>query len=501
MSQLRWIVPFVLLIGVMSPSVALATPQRAPVQQDCEALNTGSVRIEHTEVVSAGDTLPSYCRVTGTLSRTIGYEIRLPTQEWNGKFYMTGCGGFCGAVNADACNFALARGYAIAATDGGHTAGSGDGSWGYNNRRAEVDWAFRAVHTVAGHAKRTIRSFYGESPAYSYFSGCSGGGREALMSAQRFPGDFDGIIAGAPANYQAYLAGVSQTWIEQAQFDTDGNRVFTVEDARLVGQAIYAACDDIDGLADGVIDDPRACDVQPTELACPRHGEACLEPAAVEALTKIYASPTDTDGNVLYPGGLPPGSEPLWPGFSVGFGDGLSGGGNFAQEYLRYLAFPRDPGLDYSVLDFDFDTDVAKLRPYARLYNATRPSLAGFEATGGKLLLYHGWADPLITPYGTVAYYEALAANSGGLDATQAWARLYMFPGLGHCSGGPGPNQFDLLTPMEEWVERGIAPEAIVATGGVVPDRTRPVYPYPRVARYDGSGSIDEAANFGPITP
>lgn len=489
------LVASVLAVG----SAASAVPPDDGAIATCERLAGANANAE-VEVVGASPTLPEYCRVAGQLSGRIGFEVRMPTTTWNGKFYMTGCGGFCGNVNADACNAALARGYAIAASDGGHTASSGDGSWGYDDTRAEVDYAFLAVHRTAVHAKSLIRHHYGQGPSYSYFAGCSGGGREALMSAQTYPNDFDGIIAGAPANRQAYLAGVSQAWIEQAQFDSDGARVFTVADAQLVGQAVYAACDDVDGLADGVIDDPRNCDVEPADLACPS-SDPCLDPEAVTALAKIWDSPRDSSGTALYPGGLPAGSEPLWPGFSVGFGDGLSGGGNFAQEYLRYLAFPRDPGLDYSLFDFDFDTDVKDLRPRANLYNATSDNLGGFEANGGKLILYHGWADPLITPYGTVAYYDDLVDNSGGLAATQEWARLFMFPGMGHCSGGPGPNQFDALTLLEDWVEDGQAPERIVATGGVVPDRTRPVFPYPAVARYDGSGSIDEADNFVPVTP
>ncbi len=480
-------------------SAASAGPPTDDVVATCERLARSGANDE-VEVIEESPTLPEYCKVAGALSKRIGFEIRLPTTIWNGKFYMTGCGGFCGNVNADACNAALARGYAIAATDGGHTAGSGDGSWGYNDIRAEVAWAFGAVHRVANHAKAQIRRHYGEGPEYSYFAGCSGGGREALMSAQKFPNDFDGIISGDPANFQAYLAGVSQSWIEQAQFDDSGARIFTVADSAVVGQAVYASCDDLDGLADGVIDDPRNCNIDPADLACPAT-DPCLDPAAVDALAKIWDSPRNSDGQALYPGGLPQGSEPLWPGFSVGFGDGLSGGGNFAQEYLRYLAFPRDPGPDYSLFDFDFDTDVNRLKPRAHLYNATSNDLSGFEANGGKLLVYHGWADPLITPYGTVAWYEDLTANSGGLTATQDWARLFMFPGLGHCSGGPGPNQFDTLTLMEDWVERGDAPERIIATGGVVPDRTRPVYPYPTVARYGGSGSIDDANNFVPVAP
>ncbi|MDH3293072.1 MAG: tannase/feruloyl esterase family alpha/beta hydrolase [Acidimicrobiia bacterium] len=488
--------------------VAAAPSDDGPTERCADLLKGNSDRAGEVEVVDASPDLPEYCRVVGTVSKTINYEVRLPTTAWNGKFYMTGCGGFCGNVNADACNAALARGYAIAATDGGHSGSSLDGTWGLDDRRAEIDWASRAVHLVAGNTKRLIRSYYGEAPAYSYFSGCSGGGREALMSAQTHPDDFDGIIAGAPANYQAYLAGVSQTWIEQAQFDDAGNRIFGVEKLGLIGAAVYDQCDGLDGLVDGQIDDPRNCDVISVvaSLACPPRpdGSDCLTAVEAEAVAKIYDSPRNRAGEALYPGGLPAGSEELWFFLSVGFGDDLSIGGSFAQEYHRYLAYTRDPGEIFSLFDFDFDTDVKRLNPMARIFNATSPNLGGFKANGGKLLLYHGYADPLITPYGTVAYYESVVDKMGGPEATAEFARLFLLPGMGHCGGGPGPSVVDYLTAMENWVENGVEPDELIASrpaGDGTVDRNRPVYPYPQVARYNGAGSIDDASNFGPVVP
>lgn len=473
----------------------------------CEELQRGRRGgIDQVEIIGAAGELPEYCRVVGTLGKTINYEVRMPTTAWNGKFYMTGCGGFCGNVDIDACNGALARGYAVAATDTGHTASPVDGSWGFNDRRAEVNWAFRAVHRVAVNTKQLIRSYYGERPSYSYFSGCSGGGREALMSAQRFPNDFDGIIAGAPANRQAFLAGVSQTWIERAQFDEAGNRIFGTEKLALIGAAVYDQCDGIDGLVDGQIDDPRNCGFEPAELLCPAGatGDDCLSAEEVEAVEKIYDSPRDSDGNALYPGGLPAGSEELWAFLSVGSGDDLSIGGSFAQEYHRYLAYRRDPGESFSIFDFDFDTGVRDLVPRSRLFNATSPNLRRFEANGGKLMMYHGYADPLITPFGTIAYYDDVVEGMGGEARTQDFARLFMLPGMSHCGGGPGPSVVDFLTPMENWVEQGVAPDQVVASrfaaDGTV-DRTRPVFPYPLVARYDGTGNTDDAANFAAATP
>lgn len=494
-----------MLVATVSPAGA-APPSDDPTAA-CERLLRGeSGRVGEVEIVAAADQLPEYCRVVGAVSQTINYEVRLPTTEWNGKFYMTGCGGFCGNVNADACNGALTRGYAIAATDGGHSASAVDGSWGLDDRQAEVDWANRAVHLVANNTKGLIREYYRVGPAYSYFSGCSGGGREALMSAQRHPSDFDGIIAGAPANSQAYLAGISQTWIELAQFDDSGNRVFGVDKLGLIGAAVYGQCDGIDGLVDGQIDDPRNCDFEPASLQCPAGttGPDCLTPDEVDALTKIYDSPRNTAGDALYPGGLPAGSETMWFFLSVGFGNNLSIGGRFAQEYHRYLAYPKDPGESFSLFDFDFDANADDLDAMANIYNATSPNLNGFQANGGKLLMYHGYADPLITPFGTIAYYESVVDKIGGDAATQDFARLFMLPGMGHCGGGPGPSVFDLLTPLENWVENGVAPDNIVASrfaaDGTV-DRTRPVFPYPMVARYDGTGSTDDAANFIGVIP
>ena len=306
-----WLTLVTVTVVVVSTVVpAAAAPPALDPHAACAGLHdAGRTQGGETEVVDAGGDLPEYCRVTGTVSQTINFEMRLPTTEWNGKFYMTGCGGFCGNVDADACNGALSRGYAIVATDTGHTGSALDGSWGLDNRPAEVDWAFRAVHLVATNSKQLIHRFYGMGPSFSYFSGCSGGGREALMSAQSYPNDFDGIIAGAPANFQAYLAGVSQTWIELAQFDEDGNRVLGVEKLPILADAVYAGCDGIDGLIDGQIDDPRNCDFDLDTLACPdgTNGPTCLTPEETEALSKIYDSPRSSDGQALYPGGLPHG--------------------------------------------------------------------------------------------------------------------------------------------------------------------------------------------------
>ena len=472
------------------------------VDDPCQTLwkGKGAGRIDSVSIVPQSGGLPEYCQVIGTLRSAIGYEVRLPTTEWNGKFYMAGCGGFCGYINAAVCDPALGRGYAIAVTDTGHIGSALDGSFGLDNPQAEKDWGFRAIHLVADATKKIIRKYYGRWPEYSYFEGCSTGGRQGLMEAQRFPDDFDGIIAGDPANYQTGLP-VSQSWFDLVNHDDMGQKILTFDKMPLISDSVFIACDGLDGLIDGLIDDPRNCYFDPTVLLCHDGNEDldCLSQAQVDVLIKLYGSAKNSDGEILYPGGLPKGSEAAWPGWSVGIGAGLSGGGNFAQECLRYLMFKHDPGESYSVFDFDYDEDVEALKAKAWVYNASNPDLKKFRDRGCKLMLYHGWADPLITPFGTIHYYEQVAQRMGGLPEIQKWFRLYLFPGMNHCGGGPGPNTFDLLTALENWVEQGIAPDKIVAAHftieGVL-DRTRPVYPYPMVARFKGTGSIDDADNF-----
>jgi len=468
-------------------------------------------------VVPAGEDLPAYCRVLGYVRPAINFEVRLPL-DWNGKFYMAGCGGFCGTVDAERAGFinavnpGLERGYAVSTMDSGHWgANVTDARWAHDNRIAEVDWGSRAVHETAKVTKALIAAFYGEPPARSYFQGCSTGGRMAAMEAQRFPDDFDGIIAGAPALDYTGLVATFFAWLVQANTGPDGEDILGPDVPGLVGPAALEACDTADGLEDGLIQDPRACDFDPASLQCAgEDAKGCLSAAEVATLEKWYGGAKNAAGEQLYPGGIPVGSEPYWWLWLTGDGEG---NGRlippFNDNFLKYMAFAEDPGHGYGPLDFDFERDPARLDVMAEIYNATDPDLGAFADAGGKLLMWHGWADAIVTPQLTVDYFEALEDAMGGRRATRDVARLFMVPGMDHCGllpGGPGISQagFDPLSALERWVEDGEAPERLLATKTDADGEglwTRPLCPYPEVARYQGSGSIDEAENFACVLP
>lgn len=498
----RWIavVITILLFSLFSIGEVLAGPV-----EGCQALlwSRNAGQINTADIVLSDGTLPEYCRVTGTLAPAVNFEVRLPTTGWNGKLLHQGGGAFCGSVSLDGANDALTRGYAVTATDTGHQGNPFDGSFGYNNTEAEIDFGFRAVHVVTEAAKHITHDYYRHWPRFSYFRGCSTGGRQALIEAQRFPEDFDGIIAGDPANFETGLD-VLISYRETVNRDAQHNQILPINKLALVRNAVYGACDSLDGLIDGIIDDPRRCNFDPAALQCPdgNPGINCLSSAQVDVLDKFYDAPRNSKGDPLYPGGEAKGSELGWPGVSIGipgvFPDGFGAGGVISQEAFRYLDFTKDPGPSYSIFDFNYDTDVEKLHPKAQIYNAD-DAPTGFRGRGGKLILYTGWADPQMSPSGVIYYYDRVVDQMGGLRRTQNWFRLFMVPGMYHCGGGPGPNTFDMLTPLENWVEHDVAPDQIIAshfTGGVV-DRTRPLCPFPKVARLKSAGlDINKAENF-----
>jgi feruloyl esterase len=481
--------------------------ENAPGRSDTNLLSTA--------VVPARAGLPAYCRVLGYVRPAINFEARLPLEGWNGKFHMAGCGGFCGFVDADragfinAINYALKRGYAVSATDAGHW-GSGvtDARWAHDNRPAEVDWGSRAVHETAQVTRALIEAFYGQAPDYAYFQGCSTGGRMAAMEAQRFAEDFDGIISGAPALDYTGLVATFFAWVTQANAGPDG-KLIGPDDVDLIQRAVLEACDAGDGLADGLIRDPRACDFDPTTLQCPAGGgTGCLSEAEVAVLEKWYGGAKNAAGEQLYPGGIPLGSEPFWRLWLTG--DAQGGGGlipYFGEDFLRYMAFADDPGPAYSIHQFDFEKDPARLDVMGAIYNATDPDLSAFRQAGGKLLMWHGWADTIVPPQLTVDYYEQVEARMGGRAATGDFFRLFMIPGMDHCGLQPGPGiteaGFDPLSALERWVEEGQAPEQLIATktdaAGAVLWR-RPLCPYPRSARYLG-GSTEQADRFECVAP
>ena len=436
-------------------------------------------------------TVPAACRVVGRVTPAINFEVWMPVADWNGKFQAVGGGGFAGVISYGAIATALARGYATASTDTGHA--TPGGSWALGHPELVTDFAFRAIHEMTVKAKAIISAFYGNGPRLSYFAGCSTGGRQGLMEAQRFPNDYDGIVAGAPANFWTHLdAGL--LWRGAATLKDPAAHLSTGKLA-VLNKAALAACDARDGAADGLIENPQACHFDPGTLLCPgAESEACLTAPQLEAARKIYGPALNPrTKQELFPG-MPPGSEQTWTA--------ASGGPQPFQipvETQKYLV-KGDANWDWKT--FDFDTDVAATdAKLAALMNATDPNLAAFKSRGGKLIMYHGWNDQLIQAGNSINYYSSVSKTMG-VKETDDFLRLFMAPGMLHCAGGPGPNTFDSVGALEQWVEKGTKPATLVAshtTGGAV-DRTRPLCPYPQVAVYKGSGSLDEAANFACVS-
>ena len=361
---------------------------------------------------------------------------------------------------------AFSRGGAIGYSDL-DAPGMQDLAWALDEG-ARLDFAYAANHQLAVAAKTIIAAYYGQPPAHSYFIGCSDGGREALMEAQRFPDDFDGIVADAPAYLLAFLNSYKHIWQYRANTDAKGDPIITAEKATVLHNAVLAACDSLDGVTDSLLFDPRDCTFDPATLLCSnQHGCAGLpDPGSrSNAAKQLYSAPVDVQGVRYYPGPtLPYGSELRWAG------GGPPGGGSFdkmiADAYLSYLALPlpqQDTSLHADTLTFD-PASYERLLAMASVYNASGADLSTFRDRGGKLILYHGWADDSISPTGTIAYYAALQQQMGGLEATQRFARLFMFPGVYHCSGGEGPSHWDMVNPITDWVKRGVTPDQIVAT-------------------------------------
>ncbi len=456
----------------------LLAPGLQAADDACTALATALVpgaTIKSAAAIAATGDLPAHCRVQGTIPQAIRFELRLPLAGWNGKFYMAGCGGFCGSLEADrpgvvnALNHGLRRGYASATTDSGHTGTSvTDGRWALDNPAAEADWGWRSVTETTRVSRDLVRAFYGRPASRSYFSGCSTGGRMGLMAAQRFPHDFDGIIAGAPALDYTGLVATQLAWIVQANTAADGSEILDRAKVPLITKAVLETCDGIDGQRDGLIDDPRRCDWKPEQLQCKGAAAAdCLTAREIGVLDHWYMPVTGGDGRIQYPGGVPKGSEPYWPVWLSGIpgSNAPALAGRFGTDFLRYMAFVPDVGAEFDVRNYDFDRDPPRLATMARIYDATNPDLAAFRDRGGKLLVFHGWADPLVTPQRTIDYYDAVRATMGGAESTAQFARLFLLPGVDHCGIQPGPGaksvDFDPLPALEAWVERNEAPATL----------------------------------------
>jgi len=439
--------------------VDCATLLRQNFQSLPDALTTLSVARE----VAATPELPAHCQVQGFVAPQVRFELRLPEPgRWNGKFLMQGCGGLCGEVEPATCDDVLARDYAVVVTDMGHQAQPWQSAWAYNNLPAEVDFAYRATHVVAVAAKAIIAARYGRPPARSYFRGCSTGGRQGLVSAQRFPGDFDGIIAGAPVLSETGVAALHLMWSGQANLDAAGRPILSAAKVAWVHRLVLAACD---GRSDGVINDPEACAWQPGDHQCPAvsSGEECLTAAEVAVLRRLYDGARNSAGEPLFDGGLARGSEYEWvPNFIGKDGPALFAPGGPIQDLYRYLIFLPDPGPG-SEARFNFDTDPPRLALMESLYTALNPDLSAFRNRGGRLLIYQGWDDIEVPPRLVTRYFDRMARAMGGPAATRDFARLYLLPGVAHCRRGPGADTVDWLAVLERWVEQGQAPEAVTA--------------------------------------
>ena len=384
--------------------------------------------------------------------------------------------------------------------DSGHWGTSSvDGRWALDNPVAKADWAWRAVTDTARVGKALVAAFYSKAPQHAYFNGCSTGGRMAGVEATRFPDDFDGIIMGAPALDYTGLVATFFAWLTEVNTGADGKQILGPARLPLIRNAVRAACAGPDGL----VADPRKCDFKPEALQCKGDsGPDCLSEAEVGVLQKWYAGPHDAMGHQLYPGGLPVGSEANWPLWLTGAGGRPPVMPLFARDFLRYMAFEPDAGPTYKVTDFDMDRDPARLAPMAALYNATTwvpgaPShvtgadLSKFVAHGGKMIIWHGWGDPLVTPFLTVDWYEAMAKDAGGMDKARDTARLFMVPGMDHCGINPNNESItdtglDPLTALEQWVEHGTAPDSLPATKRDAGGQTvwqRPICAYPQAAK------------------
>jgi hypothetical protein len=501
-----------------------AAAQAGPAQKDsCAALmgddfsriQDAPAQIISAKVVQAEGEQPDYCLVNGYVTPTVGFELRLP-QIWNNRLVQIGCGGFCGGTRFTAetaqCSDAVRRGYICVVSDQGHKSQMDDAAWALNNLQGKIDYGFRAIHVTVIAAKGIAEKYYGAPPKRSYFTGCSGGGRQALAAAQKFPDDYDGIIANDPASHLCDSFAIFH-WNMLAVRAKDGSSLFGPSDIQVLKAAVLAKCDMNDGVRDGVIGDPRACTFDPGEILCSAHRTtACLSQQQVDAARKVYGGPVDSSGRKLYRSHSVLGSEDGYFTFTSPE--------RFSSDFMKYMAFEQDPGPNWDAKTFDWDRDPQRMRTMDAIYEASNPDLRAFRDHGGKLIIIQGWHDDG-TPFSlyTVDYYEMVQRAMGGPAATKAFARLFMVPGRAHCGGGPGANSIDQLSYLEAWVEQDKAPDVLLArhvssdnwetqdstqyfrTPTQATTFSRPIYPYPLQYRYSGRGDPNDAGSFVPVNP
>ena len=510
----RQLVNVVVAAG-LATAAACTTPAAGPADA-CTGLAAQQLfdlHIGAAEPVPAEAGLPAHCKVTGTIETEINFELLLP-DDWNGRFLMGGGGGFVGSVQNQARTLyahggsPLQRGYATAGTDTGHTGSGIEASWALNHPARQENFGHRAVHLTAEAAKSILVHYYERPADYSYFVGCSRGGGQAMMESQRYPDDFDGIVAAAPAyDWTGITAGFVQN--QQAIYpdgDVD-DPVLTPATLELLGASILAACDADDGVEDGVLNDPRRCGFEPEDLprcAGDRPADGCVTAAQLAAINTVYDGPT-SNGESIYHGFNYGGENDGggWDSWVVGAPQRRAAGipnaqYGFGTELFKYFVFD-DPDWDYTAYDFStWKDDVAET---AAILNATDADLSAFRDSGGRIIYWTGWSDLALAPLGTIDYYERLEA---GDPAARDYARLYMLPGVLHCSGGPGPDRVDWVEAIRAWVEEGRAPERLLASKlgeDGQPTMTRPLCPYPQVAVYDGTGDPNDNTSFACAVP
>ncbi|WP_348262123.1 tannase/feruloyl esterase family alpha/beta hydrolase [Telmatobacter sp. DSM 110680] len=462
--------------------------------------------------------LPAFCRVvmkaTPTADSNIGIEVWLPLSGWNGKLQGLGNGGFAGIIDDVALAASVAQGYASTATDAGHTGSPIDATWAMGHPEKVTDFGHRGIHEMTRVAKTIVQQFYGDAPKRSYFTGCSDGGREALMEAQRYPDDYDGILAGAPANNWTGL--LSNAVVDLQALTATADSFIPPAKIPVISSAVLAACDKLDGVEDGILNDPRQCHFDPASIECKAGDDPakCLTEPQVSALKTIYTGIKDSAGRTIFPGYLPGAEDGTggWGLWITGPAPAKSAQALFGIGYYTNMVYEK---ADWSYKTFSLDSGIqAAKEKTATALDAVNPDLTAFRAHGGKLILYHGWNDPAISAMNTINYYGDVIAKLGR-DNADSFTRLYMVPGLQHCGGGPGTGSFGAFTnwpakdaqhnlhvALEDWVEKGTAPSTIIASK-TVDDKplgavtmTRPLCPYPQAARYKGSGDTKSADNF-----
>lgn len=515
-----WLIPAFICITVLFAVPAHAQLPEPPANtsrcgalaaEDFSDIEDAPTQILDAIEIGARDHLPAHCRVRGYVSPQVGFELLLPSADWNSKFMEVGCGGFCGDFEfAGLCDEPLRRGYACGLTDMGHRSSILDGKWAFENLQAQVDYGIRATHVMAVAGKAVAERYYGRPATRAYFLGCSCGGRQGLVEAQRFPWDFDGIVVGAPG-ISPDIGFVTGLWRVKVLTGKNGKPLLERRDVDLLHRAVVSACDLKDGVRDGLIGDPRYCRFDPMTLLC-KSGQRrkCLSREQVDAVKRFYAGPSTSNGEKL---GFttPLGAEVSYMGI-LGFETAYR---QFAREFFDYMGFTPAPGPKWDPATFDFDRDYKRMGVISAISGGDDPDLRRFEARGGKLILWQGWADGAALR--TIDYFETVERTMGGAKATRKFFRLFMVPGMDHCWGGEGAATIDYLSYLEAWVEKKQAPDVLMSAHvkedgaasifGTFPldprtvSFTRPVYAYPLRAQYKGHGDPNDAANFEPVGP